>query len=295
MTSMTSTTSIRIEPCSRYIGAEIEGVDLSQDMDAATFAEVERAWNEHSVLVFRGQNLQPEELVSFSGRFGLLEIHVLDQYLHPAHPEILVISNIVENGKQVGIADAGRYWHSDLSYMAEPSRGSILYAIEIPSEGDEPLGDTLWASAAAAYEALDEDMRNRLDGLEATFSLRRRFNKIVADGNRDAAMTESQKEKVPEVIHPVVRRHPVTGRKSIFVNEGHTSHVLGLPENESRDLLDFLWTHCRRPEFTYRHHWKPGDVVMWDNIPTQHIAICDYALPQRRLLHRTTLTGGPLN
>lgn len=293
MTSMTSATSIRIEPLSKSIGAEIAGVDLSQDMDDATFAEIEHAWNAHSVLVFRGQAIQPEDLVSFSRRFGPLEIHVLDQYLHRAHPEILVISNIVENGKQIGIADAGRYWHSDLSYMAEPSRGSILYAIEIPSEGGAPLGDTLWASAAAAYEALDEDMRNRLDGLEATFSLHRRFNKIVADGNKDAAMTESQKEKVPEVIHPVVRRHPVTGRKSIFVNEGHTSHILGLPEDESRELLDFLWTHCRRPEFTYRHHWKPGDVVMWDNIPTQHIAISDYALPQRRLLHRTTLTGGP--
>jgi taurine dioxygenase len=294
MTQVAATTSIRIEPLTKSIGAEIEGVDLSEDLDAATFAELERAWNEDSVLVFRGQKLQPEDLVAFSRRFGPLEIHVLDQYLHPAHPEILVISNVVENGKPVGIADAGRYWHSDLSYMAEPSRGSILYAIEIPSENGKALGDTIWASAAAAYEALDEGMQKRLDSLEAAYSLGHRFKKIVADGNKDAAMTDTQEEKVPEVVHPVVRTHPVTGRKSIFVNEGHTSRILGLPEDESRELLDFLWTHCRKPEFTYRHHWRPGDVVMWDNIPTQHIAICDYALPQRRLLHRTTLTGGPV-
>lgn len=283
--------SIQIEPCAGPIGATVTGLDLSDDIDADTFANVEQAWNEHSVLVFREQSLQPDDLVRFSRKFGALEIHVLDQYLHPGHPEVLVISNIVENGKQIGIADAGRYWHSDLSYMAEPSRGSILYAIEIPSEDGAPLGDTLWASAAAAYEALDEPMRRRLDGLEAAFSLGHRFEKLIKDGDKDAAMTDAQKEKVPEVVHPVVRTHPVTGRKSIFVNEGHTIRILGLPEDESRAMLEFLWAHCTRPEFVYRHRWQPGDVVMWDNIPTQHIAICDYALPQRRLLHRTTLTG----
>ena len=283
--------SIRIDPCDGPIGATIANVDLSQDLDADTFREIERAWNDYSVLVFRKQSLQPEELIRFTRGFGTLEIHVLDQYLHPAHPEILVVSNIMEDGRQIGIADAGRYWHSDLSYAAEPSRGSVLYAIEIPAENGEPLGDTLWANAAAAYEALDDATRRRLDSLEAAFSLGNRFAKLVADGNKDAAMTDEQKEKAPEIVHPVVRTHPVTGRKSIFVNEGHTARILGLPERESRELLDFLWAHCRRPEFVYRHRWQPGDVVMWDNIPTQHLAICDYALPQRRLLHRTTLTG----
>ncbi len=283
--------SIHVEPFDGPIGAEITSVDLARDLDRVSFAALEEAWNAHSVLVFRGQTLTPEQLVRFSRRFGPLEIHVLDQYLHPVHPEILVVSNVIENGRQIGVADAGRYWHSDLSYMLEPSRGSILYALEIPTKDGQPIGDTLWASAAAAYEALDEPTRRRLDGLEAAFSLGHRFEKLVKDGDKNAAMTESQKKQVPEVVHPVVRTHPVTGRKSIFVNEGHTARIVGLPKDESRALLQQLWAHVTRPEFTYRHRWQPGDVVMWDNIPTQHIAICDYALPQRRLLHRTTLTG----
>ncbi len=283
--------SIAIEPFDGPIGAAVTGIDLSRELDAPTFRTIEEAWNSHSVLVFRGQSLAPEELIRFTRRFGALEIHVLDQYLHPDHPEILVVSNVVEDGRQIGIADAGRYWHSDLSYMAEPSRGSILHAIEIPTAEGRPLGDTMWASAAAAYEALDAATRRRLDGLEAAFSLGHRFEKLVKDGNADAQMTEHQKEKVPEVIHPVVRTHPATGRRSIFVNEGHTVRIVGLPEEESRTLLAELCSHCTRREFVYRHRWQPGDVVMWDNVPTQHIAICDYALPQRRLLHRTTLTG----
>jgi taurine dioxygenase len=283
--------SVKIEPLNGSIGAAVTAVDLGKHIDATTFEILEKAWNRHSVLVFREQTLTPEQLIRFSQRFGALEIHVLDQYLHPAHPEILVVSNIIENGRQIGIADAGRYWHSDLSYMTEPSRGSILYAIEIPSKDGQPIGDTMWASGAAAYEALDAPMRRRIDGLKAAFSLGHRFGKLVKDGDKNAAMTDRQKDKVPEVIHPIVRTHPVTGRKIIFVNEGHTSHIVDMPVEDGRLLLEELWAHCTRPEFVYRHRWQPGDVVMWDNIPTQHIAICDYALPQRRLLHRTTLTG----
>jgi taurine dioxygenase len=283
--------SVKIVPLGGPIGAAVTAVDLGKHLDATTFEILAAAWNQHSVLVFREQTLTPEQLIRFSRRFGALEIHVLDQYLHPAHPEILVVSNIIENGRQIGIADAGRYWHSDLSYMTKPSRGSILYAIEIPSKGGQPIGDTMWASGAAAYEALDAPMRRRLDGPKAAFSLGHRFEKLVKDGDKGAAMTGRQKDKVPEVIHPVVRTHPVTGRKSIFVNEGHTSRIVGMPGEEGRLLLEEIWAHCTRPEFVYRHRWQPGDVVMWDNIPTQHIAICDYALPQRRLLHRTTLKG----
>lgn len=283
--------SVKIEPLDGPIGAAVTAVDLGKHLDATTFEILAEAWNRHSVLVFREQTLTPKQLIRFSRQFGALEIHVLDQYLHPAHPEILVVSNIIENGRQIGIADAGRYWHSDLSYMTEPSRGSILYAIEIPDADGQPIGDTMWASAAAAYEAFDAPTRRRLDGLKAAFSLGHRFEKLVKDGDKDAAMTGRQKDKVPEVIHPVVRTHPVTGRKSIFVNEGHTARIVGMPGEEGRLLLEEIWAHCTRPEFVYRHRWQPGDVVMWDNIPTQHIAICDYALPQRRLLHRTTLKG----
>ena len=283
--------SLHVEPFDGPIGAAITAVDLSQELDEPSHETLVDAWNRHSVLVFRDQGLAPEQLLRFSRRFGGIEVHILDQYLHPDHPEILVVSNIVENGRHVGIYDAGKYWHADLSYMAEPSRGSVLYAIEIPEDGGRSLGDTLWTSTAAAYDALDAPMRHRLDGLKAAFSLANRFNKLVEDGDRDAALTDVQKARTIEVIHPVVRTHPVTGRKCIFVNEGHTARIVGLAEDESRSLLEELWAHCIRPEFVYRHRWRQGDVVMWDNVPTQHIAIFDYALPQRRLLHRTTLTG----
>ncbi len=281
----------QVDPFDGPVGAAITAIDLSQDLNPPSHERLVDTWNRHSVLVFRDQQLTPEQLIRFSRRFGELEVHVLDQYLHPDHPEILVVSNIVENGNHVGISDAGVYWHSDLSYMAEPSRGSVLYAIEIPEENGQALGDTLWTSTAAAYDALDEPMRRRLDGLEAAFSLANRFEKLVEDGDQDAKLTDAQKARTLEVVHPVVRTHPLTDRKCVFVNQGHTARIVGLPEDESRSLLEELWAHCIRPEFVYRHRWRPGDVVMWDNVPTQHIAVRDYELPQRRRLHRTTLTG----
>ena len=286
--------SLEIRPFDAALGAEVRGVDLSRDLDDATFAAIERAWNEHSVLLFRNQTISEARHIDFSRRFGELEIHVLDQYLHPEHTEILIVSNVMDGDRHVGIYDAGRYWHTDLSYMAVPSRGSLLYAIEVPHDANgEPLGDTLFASTAAAYDALPANMKRRISGLEAEFSLANRHARLVADGDPDATLSDAQQEKAPPVIHKVVRTHPITGRRSIYVNEGQTARILDLPDDEARNLLEELCTHCTRPEFVYRHRWRVGDLLMWDNIPTQHIAICDYALPQRRYMHRTTLRGTP--
>ena len=284
--------TLDIRPFDAALGAEVHGVDLAQDLDDTTFSAIERAYNDHSVLLYRDQNIDEARHIAFSHRFGDLEIHVLDQYLHPEHPEILIVSNVMDDDRHVGIYDAGRYWHTDLSYMAVPSRGSLLYALEVPhdAEGD-PLGDTLFASTAAAYDALSAGMKHHIAGLEAEFSLANRHAKLVADGDSDAALSDAHQAKAPPVVHRVVRTHPITGRKSIYVNEGQTSGIVGLPEDEARNLLHKLCTHCTRPEFVYRHQWRAGDLVMWDNIPTQHLAICDYALPQRRYMHRTTLRG----
>lgn len=283
-----------IRPFEAALGAEVRGVDLSQDLDDATFAVIKRAWNDHSVLLFRDQAIDEVRHIAFSRRFGDLEIHVLDQYLHPEYPEILIVSNVMDDDRHVGIYDAGRYWHTDLSYMAVPSRGSLLYAIEIPRDAaGNALGDTLFASTAAAYDALSEPMKRRIAPLKAEFSLANRHARLVADGDPDAALSDAHRRKAPPVTHRVVRTHPDTGRRSIYVNEGQTSRILGLPEAEARDLLHALCAHCTRPEFVYRHRWRAGDLLMWDNIPTQHLAISDYALPQRRYLHRTTLRGTP--
>lgn len=283
--------ALRIEPFDGAIGAAVIDVDLAQPLDAEERERLIEALNRHSVLVFRDQQIAPDEFLRYSRYFGDLEVHVLEQYLHPVHPEILVVSNILEYGRNIGIPDAGRYWHTDLSYLDVPSRGSILYAMEIPEADGETLGNTLWASTAAAYEALPEATRARVDGLQAEYSLSKRFQKLADDGTKHIELSDEQREKTPSVTHPVVRTHPVTGRRGILVNEGHTTHIMGMPEDESQALLQELWDHTTKPDFTYCHEWRVGDVVMWDNTLTQHLAICDYALPQRRLLHRTTITG----
>lgn len=284
-----------IRPFPAAIGAEVLGVNLARPLDAAAFRVLEDAWNRHSVLVFRDQHITEEQHIAFSRRFGELEEHVLYQYLHPKHPEIFIVSNVKdETGRNVGAYDAGRYWHTDLSYMAVPSRGSLLYAIEIPHADDgRVLGDTLWTSTAASYEGLPPDLKRRIDGLSAEFSLENRHRKLVADGDTAAALDDKHRQSAPPVVHKIVRTHPVTRRKCLYVNEGQTARILGVPEDESRDLLKTLWAECARPDYVYRHQWRVGDVVMWDNVPTQHLAICDYALPQRRYLQRTTLRGTP--
>lgn len=282
-----------IRPFETAIGAEVLGFDMSKPMDDATFRAIEDAWNRYSVLVFRDQKMTEEEHIRFSKRFGDLEEHVLYQYRHPKHPDIFVVSNVKdEAGRHVGAYDAGRYWHTDLSYMAVPSRGSVLYAIEIPHDDDgKPLGDTLWAGTAVAYDGLSASMKKRIENLKAEFSLENRHKKLVADGDANAVLDDKHKASAPPVVHKVVRTHPVTGRKCIYVNEGQTSRILDIPEDESRDLLKELWSESTKTDYIYRHKWRVGDVVMWDNIPTQHLAICDYALPKRRYLQRTTLRG----
>lgn len=283
--------SIQVVPMGPGIGAEIKGIDLSLDLDAEIFDQIQKAFYEHSVIVFRDQKMTPDQQIRFSRRFGDLEKHVLSQYLHPKHPELFVVSNIVENGRNIGAYDAGRYWHSDLSYAQKPSLGSLLYAIEVPhADNGEALGDTCFASVGKAYDDLPQNVKERAKGLKALNSLEHRFKRLQADGDDKAVITAEQK-KASEAVHPVVRTHPVTGRKCIFVNEGQTDHILGLSKDESEELLKLLCTQCIKPEYVYRHKWRVGDALMWDNCAVQHLAIADYKLPRRRLMYRTTLSG----
>ena len=269
-------------------GAEIV-CDLAQDIDEATFREIEAAFHDNLAVVFRRQNLSNERHIEFSRRFGELEIHIVEKYLLPGYPEILLISNIRdERGEHIGLADAGFTWHSDTSYRRRPSRCSLLYAKEVPQRGGQPLGDTVFANAIAAYEALPEGMKKRLAGLKAIhrYSARRR----VADSPRPK-LTQAQLDETPDIAHPIVRTHPYTGRKSLYVTAGECVGIEGMPEEEGVDLIAELDAHCVRPEFLYRHKWQVGDLLMWDNTSSMHLAICDYALPERRLMHRTTVIG----
>src|SRR6516162_4619987 len=269
-------------------GAEI-ACDLSQDIDEEAFWEIERAFHDNIVVVFRRQILSSEQQIEFSRRFGELEIHIVKKYLLPGYPEILLISNIRnERGEHIGLADAGFTWHSDTSYRRRPSRCSLLYAKEVPQRDGQPLGDTVFANAIAAYEALPETMKQRLAGLKAIhrYSARKR----VADSPRPK-LTQAQLDETPDIVHPIVRTHPYTGRKSLYVTAGECIGIEGMPDDEAVDLIAELDAHCVRPEFLYRHKWQVGDLLMWDNTSSMHLAICDYALPERRLMHRTTVIG----
>jgi taurine dioxygenase len=278
--------SFEIRPFNAVLGAEIVGIDLARPLNDADFARVHRAHLDHGVLVFRDQQLTPEQHIAFSRRFGELQIHVLRQFLLAGHPEIFIISNVIENGQPVGLGDAGKFWHSDLSYKDIPSLGSMLYAQELPAEG----GDTLFASQQAAYDTLPAEVKKLLEGKRAAHSYVARYNDEVFAGVQRPTLTAEQLAQVKPAIHPVVRTHPETGRKGLFVNENFTTHILDLPADESRDLLKELYAHSARPEFIYRHQWQANDLVFWDNRALIHLATgCPSHL--RRRMHRTTIQG----
>lgn len=288
--------AIELRSLDAPFGAEIAGVDLSRPLDDVSFDRIRQTYFGRSIIVFHDQRLTPEQQVAFSRRFGELEIHVLKQYLLPGHPEILVISNIVENGKLIGLADTDRVavWHTDTSYRAAPSLGSALHALEIPhNEQGEAIGDTLFASTFLAYDALSPGLKKRLEGLKAIHRMTKGYDTDARDAKPATRLSydESQRREVPDQAHPIIRTHPVTGRKCIYVNKLVCIGIVGMPDSESGPLLDEIYAHCTQPQFIYRHRWHVGDLLMWDNCSLQHLAVPDYALPQRRRMHRTTIAG----
>jgi taurine dioxygenase len=282
--------SLAVRRSSAPLGAEIMNADLSAPLDDGTVQQMVDLWHEHEVVFFRGQDLTPEQHIAFSRRVGPLEDHVRQDCCRPGYPELFVVSNIEENGKPIGSQDAGLFWHSDLCYKDKPSRGSLFYAREVPIQDSKPLGDTVFSSMTAAYAALPEATKRRIDGLRAINSYVHGYYRDRQSGPRKQ-LTEEQKRRTPDVSHPVVRTHPYTKKKGLFVCEGYTTAIVGLPERESTELLAQLFAHIRDERFLYRHQWQVGDFLIWDNCATQHLAIRDYALPLRRRMERTTLTG----
>jgi taurine dioxygenase len=282
-TTMKAAGDVRVRTLAVALGAEILGVDLSSDIDDAVFARIHRAFLDHHVLLFRNQELTPDHHIAFSRRFGELAHHVIDQYLLPGHPEILQLSNGRRNGTYFGLPDAGGHWHSDLAYEERPSLGSLLYALRIPPRG----GDTMFTNMYLAYETLPAATRARIDGLRATNRTRR----TLADANDfKVRMTTAQLARIPTVVHPVVRTHPETGRKALYVSEAHTEKIVGMDEAESAALLTELYAHSVRDRFVYRHRWRVGDLIMWDNRCTMH-KVTPFDRRHVRHLHRTTVRG----
>lgn len=278
---------VEVLPVDAPIGAEIRGVDLSKDLDDDTFAAIENAFNEHSVIWLRGQTITAEQQVAFSERFGEIEVNAFNKFALPDNPKVLIVSNIKEDGKDIGYADAGSHWHTDMSYTATPPRMTMLYAIEVPEENGTPLGDTLFASATAAYDSLPDETKAKIDGLKATH----RFAAKERGVKKPVELTPEQIAKNPDVDHPVARTHPITGRKALYVRSGECIGIPGMPDEEALPLIHELSERTIRPEFLYRHQWRVGDVLMWDNAAVQHWAPRDYEWPQRRRMHRTTVNG----
>ncbi len=275
-----------VRPLDAALGAEVVGLDLNRPLSAEDFRRIHRAHLDHHVVVFRDQRITPDQQIAFSRRFGPLQIHVLHQFQLSNHPEILIVSNVLKDGKPIGLGDAGHFWHSDLSYKEKPSLGSLLHAIELPPEG----GDTLFANMHAAYEGLSDDLKQRLEGLTAEHTYLARYAELQKRSPWRPNLTPEQIAQVKPVVQPVVRTHPETGRKALFVSEHFTTKIVGLSDAESRALLDELFAHSVKPEYVYRHQWREHDLVFWDNRSLLHLAA---GTPDhlRRVMYRTTIEG----
>lgn len=273
-----------VTPLSSGLGAQIEGLDLARPLDRETSAWLREQWLEHLVLLFRGQTLSDEQFMAFSRSFGALHRH--DNYAgelrHPTHPELLIVKAKSVAGKEIRF---GQQWHSDMSFTTQPAMASILYCRRLPPVG----GDTMWANMYKAYDTLSETMKRILDGLEAVHDL---TNGRSHRGD-PAEIRETNRRRNPPVRQPIVRIHPETGRKALFVSEWMCPRIVGMSEDEGRAILEMLFRHSTQPEFVFRQRWKVDDVLLWDNRCTVHMALRDYAPDFPRELLRTSLVGTP--
>lgn len=272
--------SLIITPLSPALGAQISGVDLTRDISDAQRDAIEQALLQYSVLFFRDQPIEPRQQANFAARFGDLHIHPIYPNV-PETPQVLVLDTAVTDVRDNAI------WHTDVTFLPTPALGAVLAAKQLPAYG----GDTLWASGIAAFDALSEPLKQLLDGLTATHDFTKSFP-LARFGNtpEDLERWEATRRANPPISHPVIRTHPMSGRKALFVSDGFTTRINELSEAESEALLKFLFAHATRPEFTIRWRWQENDVAFWDNRVTQHYAVDDYR-PARRVMHRATILG----
>jgi taurine dioxygenase len=276
---------IAVHPSGCAAGAEITGFNLATELNDVNFAVIQNALDEHGVIYLRNQALTPEQQVAFTERFGEPDVNFNAlRFGVNGSPTIFRISNIMENGEAIGTRRAGETWHTDMSYAKQPALATMLYAVEIPTLHGMPLGGTGFANAAAAYDALPQDLKDAIINLKGVFDFRGR--------KRGSPVSAEDIAAYPPVVHPVVRTHPRTGRKSLYIVRDDTTSLVGKDAIESQALIEALADHVTKPEFIYQHIWHQGDVVIWDNCTVQHRAVQDYDLPQRRLLWRTTVKGG---
>ena len=279
----------KVEPSGETLGCSIHGMDLSKPFRKPELGFVLQALADHGVVCFPKQLLDPAAQVAFSRQFGELEVHVSGAFQEPGYPEMMILSNIVENGKPVGLADAGQDWHTDMSFSKTIAFINVLYALKVPRRDGRPLGATLFANMTAAYDALPDDVKRKIEGLSATHNFEKFWQMMRQRGGAKtsrAPMTEEQKRMKPPVSHPLLLLHPISGRKSLYADPGYTVSIDGMDKRESDELLDFLFRHQVRPEFQYAHRWNEGDVLVWDNLRMLHNAEADYRADEPRLIKR---------
>ena len=278
---------INVTPSGQGLGARVENIDLSQPLTAENYKTIEGLLGKYGVLCFPKQQLSSQQLKDYSSNFGSLEINVANVYQEPGLPEVMILSNKKVDGKPIGLGDAGQDWHTDMSYSKMIAFTNVLYGIEIPRRNGEPLGSTEFSNMRAAYLALPEDLKTKLDGMTVLHD----FNKFWENmrkqpGSTRAPLTEEQRKAKPPVSHPIFLTHPITGEKVLYANPGYSIRINELPEEESDRVLAFLFEHQLQPQFRYRHRWTEGDVLMWDNMGTIHNAIADYKPDEPRYIKR---------
>jgi taurine dioxygenase len=278
---------MKVIPTGKVLGATIEGLDLSSPIPPDAFKQVVHALGEHSVIRFPEQRLTGQNQKDFAAQFGELEINVANSYQEPGIPEVMILSNIVENGKPIGLSDAGQDWHTDMSYSRTVAFANVLYGIKIPHRDGKPLGSTDFCSMHAAYEGLPADMKKRLDGMTVLHDFNKFWEMMRQErGSQRPPLTEAQRKAKPPVSHPMFLTHPLTGRKVLYANPGYSMRINELPEKESDETLQFLFEHQTKPEYRYSFDWHVGDVLMWENIGTIHNAIPNYGPDEHRLIKR---------
>jgi alpha-ketoglutarate-dependent taurine dioxygenase len=275
---------LTLRPLTDTIGTEVFGVDLAEPLLASDFDKLQEAWLDSTILLFRNQSMTPAQQLAFTRRFGEPVSYTRSQNALPGYPEILVLSNLKHNGVPVGAPIAGRYWHSDGQFLKEPPAGSFLYGIEVPQSG----GDTWFANMYAAYNALPESTKMRIEGRKVVIS---RVQSRPYNYPDKPPVTAAERAAWPDVLQPLVRTHPQTGRKALYVGGNVPWRVEGMPTAESDILIPELQAFATQPQFVYIHQWCAGDAILWDNRSAMHRATSYDEINQRRLMHRTTIAG----
>jgi taurine dioxygenase len=276
---------IEARPLGYALGAEIIGFDIRDPLDTETVAAIREAWHQHHVIVLRDQNASPDDILRFARGFGDLDDHAQTPfYRKDGYPELLEITTKPKNGKPSETRNVGRNWHSDYAYTPRPAAASMLYCVEKPPIG----GDTMFCNMARAYDTLSDTMRGIVDGLHSVYDI----SLVAGFYERDPAEVAETKRLNPPIAHPAVKVHPESGTRALYVSE-RVSYFHGMTAAESRPLIDFLCEHATGPENVYRHVWRPGDLVCWDNRTTMHVALTDFDQNQPRHMLRATIIGEP--